>query len=150
MKRITRASANHIRLVSRSSRAAESGKQCKRRLSCDSKCLANQRRLFPRLWLCAWSRHCSGSKPIVRRQVFVNKSHLMSAHDPDIFPRLMNINDSHHACRTVCDKHSPSQHLRQSSLEKHIFLKVWKHGCWMRRQRTVRWQNSLWKAKGKH
>ena len=31
------------------------------------------------------------SKPIVSGQVFVNKTHLMSAHDPDIFPRRMNI-----------------------------------------------------------
>ena len=127
MKWITRASANQILLVSRSSRAAEGGKQCKQRLSCDSKLLANQRRLFPRLRLCVWSQHCSGSKPIVRRQVFVNKTNLMSAHDPDIFPRLMNKNGSHHACRTVRDKYSPSQHIRRSSWEEQILkgLTIW-------------------------
>lgn len=118
MKWITRVSANHIRLVSRSSRAAEGGKQCKRRLSCDSKRLANQRRLFPRLWLCVWSQHCSGSKPIVTGQVFVNKTHLMSAHDPDIFPRLMNINAiaslmSDSLRQTLAELTSPTNLLRK-------------------------------------
>ena len=59
-------------------------------------------------------------KPIVSRQVFVNKIYLMSAHDPDIFPRLMNINGWHHVCRTVRDTRSSSQHLSQTSPEKLI------------------------------
>lgn len=72
------------------------------------------------------------SKPIVSRQVFVNKTHLMSAHDPDFFPRLMNINALLYACRTVRDKRSQSQRLRKISSKKSFLnaKKTWPSNAW--------------------